>query len=152
MGARKSWDDLSPGYRDRLISEGITRESHAAGADLKGARGHRSTPEHPQEAKRNPQQYTEYRERQNAKYIQGITKDGVQLLKLSARDRNTVARHWNAVEQWMRGKGSDLDTFKNKTVHDEITKKNVQFETDPNAIWRLAHARQTDIPVYPELQ
>jgi hypothetical protein len=41
--ARKSWDDLSPAYRARLVRKGISEEQHRAGAQLSAARGHTST-------------------------------------------------------------------------------------------------------------
>jgi hypothetical protein len=39
-GSSKSWDQLSPGYRDRLKGAGITRQAWLSGADLRGARSH----------------------------------------------------------------------------------------------------------------
>jgi hypothetical protein len=45
--ARKSWDELSPGYRRRLERQGIGRLQHLAGESLRGARGHAETPERP---------------------------------------------------------------------------------------------------------
>jgi hypothetical protein len=41
--ARKSWDELTPKYRERLRRQGITEESHASGASLFHARGHKSS-------------------------------------------------------------------------------------------------------------
>jgi len=149
---KRDWSAIqSDAYRARLEAAGIGRKEYEAGASLKAARGHRSTPEHPKEAERDPQKYRQYKDRQHAQYIQAITKSGVQLLKLNARDRTTVARHWNAVHQWMRNGEGDLASFNGQTVRDKLTKKPVEFETDPMAIWRLTHARQTDIPIYPEL-
>lgn len=44
--ARKSWSELSPSYQNRLLKKGIGAREHAAGASIKAARGHASTPEH----------------------------------------------------------------------------------------------------------
>lgn len=43
---RKGWDNLSPKYRETLMSAGITQEAYESGADLRGARRHYFTPEH----------------------------------------------------------------------------------------------------------
>lgn len=40
---RKSWDQLSPTYRERLQRQGITPEQHAEGVSLAGARGQGSS-------------------------------------------------------------------------------------------------------------
>lgn len=42
MAKRKAWSELSPAYRSRLERQGITRETHAQGADIAKARGKRS--------------------------------------------------------------------------------------------------------------
>lgn len=39
MAARKRWEDLSPKYRARLLSKGITKSKHESGASLHKARG-----------------------------------------------------------------------------------------------------------------
>lgn len=59
MASRKSWDDLSPKYRARLERGGITRSTFAT-ADKSAARGHKATPEHPQEAILKPHKYERY--------------------------------------------------------------------------------------------
>lgn len=47
MAKRKSWEQLSPAYRKRLLANGITKESHAkTSTAISQARGHRFTPEH----------------------------------------------------------------------------------------------------------
>jgi hypothetical protein len=43
---RRGWNALSAAYRSRLIRHGITEESYSQGANIRAARGHRSTPEH----------------------------------------------------------------------------------------------------------
>lgn len=58
--ARKGWTALSPTYRARLERNGITRSAYERGESIKGARGHSKTPEHPSQAKRNPQNFAEY--------------------------------------------------------------------------------------------
>jgi hypothetical protein len=47
--ARKGWDALSPGYRDRIKKAGLTRQDYEAGQSLSKARGHQNTPEHPRQ-------------------------------------------------------------------------------------------------------
>lgn len=43
MAERKAWKDLSPAYRQRLTSHGVTARTHGV-ANLTGARGHPSRP------------------------------------------------------------------------------------------------------------
>lgn len=49
MAQRRDWNALSSAYRSRLLSSGITREAYEGGAKLSAARGHKHTPEHPQD-------------------------------------------------------------------------------------------------------
>lgn len=58
---RKGWDTLSPGYRKRLESKGITKARYDRGHKLDIARGHGETPEHGiKEARKNPVKYRKY--------------------------------------------------------------------------------------------
>lgn len=61
--ARKGWDSLSPGYRKRIESAGLTRADYEAGQSLQRARGHANTPEHPKkfDASKYPRYATERR-------------------------------------------------------------------------------------------
>lgn len=61
--ARKGWESLTPNYRKRLESKGITRTDYEAGVSLTAAR-RGNTPEHPQ--RYNPQKYPEYHARRTA--------------------------------------------------------------------------------------
>lgn len=61
----RNWDALSSSYRERLSRNGVTRSSYESGASLARARGHESTPEHPQQGK-GKSQYREYFERRQA--------------------------------------------------------------------------------------
>lgn len=146
--ARRNWSDLSDGYRARLARAGIDRTAYESGESLKGARGHRSTPEHPREAERRPEQYKEYRARKAGlgKDISVITVSGVRELKLNAADRRRVAEHWNAVHKYMRGTEDALEPFAGLDVKDQRTKQSVELETNPTAIWIYTHNRQVNIP------
>ena len=66
-GRRKSWDSLSPAYRQRLSRGGVTKEKYESGANLSAARGHARTPEHPREAAKRPERYPEYVQKRQAK-------------------------------------------------------------------------------------
>jgi hypothetical protein len=68
--ARKGWDQLSPGYRDRIAKAGMTREDYEAGGSLSKARGHAKTPERPSsfDAKKFPQ-YANERQRLTADLV-----------------------------------------------------------------------------------
>jgi hypothetical protein len=59
--ARKSWDQLSPAYRQRLERSGYTSRDYAANKPRTAARGHAHTPEHPNRA--HPVKHKEYLER-----------------------------------------------------------------------------------------
>jgi hypothetical protein len=61
MANRRVWSALSSDYRTRLTRSGITQAQYEGGASLKAARGHRETPEHPEEAIRQPSKYQKYR-------------------------------------------------------------------------------------------
>ena len=58
--ARRSWDQLSSDYRDRLEKAGITPQMHAAGESIRAARGHARTPEHPSEGVREPEKFRDW--------------------------------------------------------------------------------------------
>jgi len=65
--ARKPWESLDPAYRRRLERGGITPQAYTAGESLKAARGHKTTPERPERAFRNPDLYGQYLRRRVAK-------------------------------------------------------------------------------------
>lgn len=70
MAKRRVWSALSSAYRTRLMRSGITKESYEAGVELKKARGHAETPEHPEEAIRKPSKYQKYRNKIKPLYRQ----------------------------------------------------------------------------------
>lgn len=45
--ARKGWEQLSPGYRQRLERAGISRRDYEGNQSIQKARGHERTPERP---------------------------------------------------------------------------------------------------------
>src|SRR5215469_3349306 len=58
---RKGWEALSPGYRKRLESKGITKARYDRGHKLDIARGHAETPEHGiRQARKQPVKYRKY--------------------------------------------------------------------------------------------
>lgn len=59
-GVARSWQNLTPAYRQRLANAGITQTQYESGASLAAARGHGQTPERPERAQRNPQKYRKY--------------------------------------------------------------------------------------------
>lgn len=67
MAGRRSWDSLSPAYRARLSRGGVTRSKYESGASLARARGHGATPEHPRDARKNPERYREYNRKRQPK-------------------------------------------------------------------------------------
>ena len=56
--ARKGWDQLTPGYRQRLERAGISKRDYETQAPIKKARGHERTPERPSSHK--PAQFPQY--------------------------------------------------------------------------------------------
>ena len=62
MAKRRVWSSLSPAYQARLSRAGITQTSYESGVSLRKARGHSETPEHPEEAIRQPSKYQRYRQ------------------------------------------------------------------------------------------
>jgi hypothetical protein len=60
MAKGRSWDSLSPTYRERLSRAGVTKSQYQSGTNLSKARGHAQTPEHPREAERHPERYPDY--------------------------------------------------------------------------------------------
>lgn len=101
--ARKSWDELSKGHRERLQRKGITRESHAAGVSLTAARGHAATPEHPLPATQlPPEKYKRWYEARHGKPIKTLTTEGeLTLVAVSKADRSLIGSHWNAMKSWL---------------------------------------------------
>jgi hypothetical protein len=59
VAKRRSWESLSPAYRERLSRRGITKSQHERGRPLAGARGHGQTPEHGLKSA-NPKKHGEY--------------------------------------------------------------------------------------------
>lgn len=59
---QRSWESLSPKYRERLSRYGLTKSQYESGArPLAAARGHGATPEHGlKDAQKNPAKYGEY--------------------------------------------------------------------------------------------
>lgn len=47
MAKARNWEALGTGTRRRYERAGITRSDYLSGMSLKGARGHKNTPEHP---------------------------------------------------------------------------------------------------------
>lgn len=64
MAIRRGWEQLSESYRSRLVKGGVTRSDYEAGVSLKGARGHKATPENARELAKHPEKFKEYNERQ----------------------------------------------------------------------------------------
>jgi hypothetical protein len=62
MARSRNWESLSPTYRARLQRNGITQDAYLRGDKLGSARGHKPghTPEHPQDAVKNPGKYRGY--------------------------------------------------------------------------------------------
>jgi hypothetical protein len=56
----RSWESLSPKYRERLSRNGIDKAAYESGTPVTAARGHARTPERPERAARNPARYPEY--------------------------------------------------------------------------------------------
>jgi hypothetical protein len=72
--AKRLWSSLSPAYKKRLASHGVTARSYNSGKAkdiIKEARGHKTTPERPKQAFRNPDQYPGYLRKREAsgKYV-----------------------------------------------------------------------------------
>lgn len=74
--ARKPWAQLTPTYRARLEKAGISQKDFEAGASIKAARGHATTPERP--GQYNPQQFPKYAaERQKLNALMQAKKERV---------------------------------------------------------------------------
>jgi hypothetical protein len=61
MAKRRAWNALSSSYQARLVRGGITKDAYESGASLSKARGHANTPEHPEDAIKQPSRYQKYR-------------------------------------------------------------------------------------------
>jgi len=59
--ARKGWEQLTPGYRQRLERAGISKRDYQSNAPIQKARGHERTPERPSAHK--PAQFPQYESR-----------------------------------------------------------------------------------------
>lgn len=58
--AKKGWDNLSPGYRERLERKGLSKEDYEQATSLKKYRGHEHTPEKPKDVIAHPDKYVKY--------------------------------------------------------------------------------------------
>lgn len=67
MARQRSWESLSPAYRERLSRNGISKAAYETGSPVTAARGHAKTPERPERAAKNPQRYPEYIQKKTAK-------------------------------------------------------------------------------------
>jgi hypothetical protein len=110
--SRKGWQQLSPGYRNRLIKAGITPKQYRSGASLSKARGHAETPEHGiTEAIRNPRKYR--------KYITRRTKTGP-----GGRPPEDVAREINdildAAYKNIKSRLGDYHKYKDANVRSNV--------------------------------
>jgi hypothetical protein len=97
------WDTLKPDYRRRLERNGITRSSYARGVSLTQAR-RGEAPERPSVARKHPERFPNYKTT-----IRAIVKDGdssriVDIAGLNKRDRQQIAKHWNAVFDYLEYK------------------------------------------------
>lgn len=61
MPRKRDWSALSSNYQSRLLGKGITKQAYESGVSLSAARGHAHTPEHPEDAIKNPSKYAKYR-------------------------------------------------------------------------------------------
>jgi hypothetical protein len=97
--ARKGWHNLKPGYRKDLERGGITQYKYEHGADLKDARRHRNTPEHPlPKDKPVPKRFQRWWNKRYNNPIKMLTADGeVWLVSVSSRHRSLIGSHWNAI-------------------------------------------------------
>jgi hypothetical protein len=133
MAHRKQWDDLSPAYRRRLERAGITRADYERGVSLSAARGHKHTPERPEQAKRNPKRYKKYLQARMP--IRVVTTQGITVVDgLRKKDRSRVARHWNAIGRYLdTGKTDSLSKFDGVTIggYDEVPEYELETRLDP---------------------
>ncbi|MER5542464.1 hypothetical protein ABT072_08395 [Streptomyces sp. NPDC002589] len=145
MAQRRDWSALSAGYRARLEKSGIDRAAYESGASLKSARGHRETPEHPEEAARRPADFSAYRIR-NAKYITVLTDDGPRDIRLDKADRSRVAEHWNAAKEWAkRGDPGKLNAMEGITVQDVDTGENIPLAGPTMNLYRVASSGRMNV-------
>jgi hypothetical protein len=65
MARLRIWEALKEAYRKRLTKAGITKAKYEAGESLQAARGHKNTPEHPEDAfkGKNAERFAAYRYR-----------------------------------------------------------------------------------------
>lgn len=68
MASKRTWQSLSPAYRERLQKSGYSAKDYAAGKSRASARGHAQTPERPSQARKNPTRYVQYNIKKNARY------------------------------------------------------------------------------------
>lgn len=99
--ARRSWESLSPAYRQRLQRNGISPAQYRAGESLSKARGHAKTPERPARASKNPEKYPEYIEKRSYAKPRPLIRDELEQ-RVMARKR----RLWGAVFKF-RDRASD---------------------------------------------
>ncbi|MER6050036.1 hypothetical protein ABT168_21750 [Streptomyces sp. NPDC001793] len=141
----RDWKGLDKNYRARLEKAGIDRAAYESGVSLKSARGHRETPERPEEAARRPADFTAYRVR-NAKYINVLTDEGLRRVRLDKADRSKVARHWNSAKVWAKkGQADKINAMAGTTVQDVDTGEHIRLAGVSMQLYQLARTGQMNI-------
>lgn len=112
--ARKSWDQLSPAYRQRLERFGYTSRDYAANKPRTAARGHARTPEHPNRA--NPAKHKEYLERKANPRPKGrkpLTREQKDRRNARERAKRYAARPQSKREaEWSKYQSEEADFWK----------------------------------------
>lgn len=96
------WNALSPAYRKRLERSGISREQYLRGNKLSAARGHRSTPERPARAAKNPARYKDYLTRLYQRFSRETQSVGLEAKPLWQAMSPDTAKTWTEEHEKVR--------------------------------------------------
>ena len=106
---------LSESQQRRYMSRGVTESQYRNKSfSLSAVRGHERTPERPERALAKPARYREYlsKPRSGGKTMLVLTTDGVEEVPhLSKTERTRVAKHWNAVRDYLASQGLDTSVL-----------------------------------------
>lgn len=98
----RNWRDLSPSYRQRLLSNGISKQDYEKGISLSAARGHGKTPERPERASRSPERFQDYLGKRSESGSQNADGSGVSRAQWARRYVRNLDRELGHKDKYNR--------------------------------------------------
>jgi hypothetical protein len=147
---------LSEAQQRRYMNNGVTRSQYRDRSNsLKAARGHSETPEHPRDVVKHPERYVKYRKTIRAVVKAGNTTEIVEIAGLSEPQRRVLARHWNAVWDYLDISRNIMSPFKKRSLSSFKGKTYGGYELETREDQLAMLALRVDLPfedIYPKVK